>query len=432
MVVPAQLSPKVAQRRIGQPYVVVKDGLTLAIETLRMDMSLRKLFRDIPQDEERELTFRGLRLAVGLRRDREAIHDTIRSLQALITAVRETSPDLEPDEIFRACGLGPIKVLARPDGGSSNVVVDGAMRVMAAQEAGMTHVPVQLVAPAYNRHPTYGEPAPELLFVYFNGQHGQRLTTAECATTFRILAQRHREAHDDDRDAMAWAAWAAPQSGVHAATVYDAIKNIFQDRTDEQKTEAERRLREAAKKHGFVPTAVVNAIASDQGVTRTAVQKQAAELGLPLALPSVDAAPSAAAPAASDGDDEEAHAATALNLFASQIDKFDVRRNLSEIKALLADHVARLSGALGRINEWAEHEAAEYMVEQAKLLWSPLDTLWAGLLTFAWRARIYRDPHLARRDLARLKDMLAEAHHAVAGDRQSRARRRAAGRRTRG
>ncbi len=229
---------------------------------------------------------------------------------------------------------------------------------------------------------------------------------------------------------MGWAEWAAPQSGVHAAIVYDAVKNVFQDRTAEQKAEAERRLRDAAKAHGFVPTAVVNAIASDQGVTRTAVQKQAVVLGLPLALPAADgqrAAP-APAPAASDEDDESAHAATALNLFAAQIDKYDVRRNLSELKALLANHVAKFTGVLERINEWAEHEAAEYMVEQAKLLWSPLDTLWAGLLAFAWRARIYRDPHLARRDLARLKDMLAEAHHAVASDHQRRARHRAAGR----
>lgn len=400
------LRPAFGARREDEPavpYTVVANTV-LGADGLSMSLSLVLANRKTDSDEERIRRGVGT-IAVGLRRDTDAAVGAIATLAQLLTVTRAANPALDPAAVFQAAGLEPVAVLARQERRdapytSTGLVVDGAIRVMAAVRAGMVDVPVQLVVPRYPDTP------PEFLFVARNWRHGQRLTDQERDAVFRIVAQRYREAHPEERDPEAWSTWASERSSVPAAMILAAVRNVFKPLTPEQVKGLERMLRASHKAGGVTPTVIHN-LAGEYGISRTAVQNRASDLGLlPKRAPKEDA---------SKGP---------IDLYAAAVPKSDTRRDAATLAAMLK--AAQLEAIVKDINYWAQYEAPEYRGDQAKPIWTKLTDLVYGSLVFANTCNIWEDAYEASRYEKVLETALQKIRAVLAMERSKAARRREA------
>ena len=416
-------------REETEVYKVVMDTI-LEIDGLRMGMSLQKLIRGGSEDDAADVRGVG-HVKFGLRTEVGAVKDAIAALEQRIRAVRDSRPDLSPDAIFQAAGIDPAKLLARQDKGggwiATGAVIDGAIRVVAAQNAGMAEVPVLLIVPEYPDTP------PEALFLNLNWTHGQRLTLGERDTAFRRLAEGYRETHRNDRDAKTWSTWLGVRTDIPDGIIYDAVRNVFQDGTDAQKEEAAEALRtkvvpllQAIEANTMPPDKAaekinqeINRVAGKQGVTRTAIQKQAKKLGLKL--------PGKPASHAGTGGGGGSREATALGVKAADIDEFDLRRDAADFKRTVEklNLTKRFEAIMNALREWAT-DADRYNVDQSRLVFNTIYPFWQPFLTVISRSRAYTtDAHLARQDRPLVQAVLAQMDAAIGADGGRKARERA-------
>jgi|GEM_PF-7003746 len=407
------------------------DGpIMLACKGLRVGMSLQRYLEPKNADQDIEGRRDVGEVALGLRRDLGAVGDAI---DALV-------------QFYKAGGaVEPIKVLARrePNGhwSSTGWVVDGAIRVQAALEAGLAEMPVWLVTPHFEDTPLEG------MYLHYNAAHGARLTLRERDAILHVLARRYMRDHTGDaRRAIVFAIRLSERTGLATSLIEKVTHNDFQVRDPDQYAEATRLLKE-----GKTPAE----IAKLPGMpSRAAIEKQARKLGIDYRRK----APAGGthnghtgAGASSAGDTRGGHAAGARPgakagqngnapdatpdlVLASRLMRTDARATARDLEAALnlpqvqKDAIDR---AFLQIKDWILNEAEEYKTEQAKILWDVIErhSHWAELLHVNLALRIYRDRYLRERDLPVLRQMVASAEsEAVGRPRRGRRASRRAGR----
>ncbi len=172
-------------------------------------------------------------LVLGLRTDFTAIDDAVASLVQAYRAGEKLASILALATVSTSGQWHPVGTavgtIFRP------FVIDGAIRAIAAIEAGVRQVEVVYIAP------THPDTQPELLFMYFNSRHGVRLTTVDRDRVVRAMAQQYRknppEGHDG-RDRHMFALWMGERCGLAASTIEEIIKGIFGVRTPEERQRA--------------------------------------------------------------------------------------------------------------------------------------------------------------------------------------------------
>ena len=369
------------QRGTVPLYEVVTEVL-LECRGLNMGMSLQRYLDENGVADEVKLGEIG-EVMRGLRHDVGTVKDAV---QALVQAYKT------------GLSMEPIKVLAlrQPSNGwkSTGWVIDGAIRVRAALEAGVAEIPAQLVAPHFPDTPLEG------MFLHYNARQGTRLTMTERNAILRVLARRFMRDHAEERDAAKFGHWLSQRTGLPSALIAGIVRNDFQVRTPDKWAEAERRLRA-----GESPAK----IAKDQGISRTALEKQAKKLGIDL--PGKKKVRQAGGQADLNGETPDA---TGGRKHRSQFVVIDARATARDLHAALKPVAAGLDNVFHQINDWVLNEAPEYRFEQAKMVWDVVDRLWDCLFELNRASKIYRDRHLAERDRPRLKQALSEAEAALA------------------
>jgi len=337
----------------------------------------------------------------------------------------------------------PIRVLAERAGQvwrNTCLVLDGAMRVTAAVQAGIGTVEVELVRPVHE------DTAPHHLFLAFNASGGRGLSVVERDKVLVFDARRYRQRDPIQRDAQQFAEWEAGRTGLAAETILRVTTGEFRSRTPDQ-IEAARDMILRGEKVSAI-------VAAFQPITRQAIEKQrdqiirdlhnqgrsraaiAEQLGLPPATVKSALEPTGAkarhtarlsAPRHITGADtglsdlprvDPNKTRQALQL-AVQRAKGDLAPALKALGTVAAvQHVVRaakprLAQVDMQLRAWGVDEAREYTLEQAEGPWAVVDPHWVVLLDYNDACRIYRSAALAKRDLPRLKRLVALAEHAL-------------------
>lgn len=374
------------------------DGpIVLECKNLKVAMSLQRYVEqaDVGEDLERRKEIG--EVALGLRRDLAVVSDAVQALAQSYKA---------------GVAIEPIKVLARrePNGkwSSTGWVIDGAIRVQAAIESGTAEVPAWLVIPHHEDTPVEG------MFLHYNAGHGTRLTLRERDAVLRILARRYMRDHPSDiRDARVFGHWLAERTGLPADLIAQVTRNEFQVRTPDKYAEAERLLRD-----GLTPAEISR---RDGMPSRAAIEKQARKLGIDYrrkirtttGRETRPGEPQSAGKAHLNG---HAPDATPALILESRIERIDSRATARDLAAALKDARDDLDKAFAQIEDWVLKEAAEYRIEQAKVVWDVIERHlhWHDTLKLNVACRIYRDRYLAARDLPLLKQAVAEAEGVLA------------------
>jgi hypothetical protein len=374
------------------------DGpIMLECRNLKVAMSLQRYVEPADVEEDLERRKEIGEVALGLRRDLAVVSDAVQALAQSYKA---------------GVAIEPIKVLARrePNGkwSSTGWVIDGAIRVQAAIESGTAEVPAWLVIPHHEDTPLEG------MFLHYNAGHGTRLTLRERDAVLRILARRYMRDHPSEiRDARVFGSWLAERTGLPADLIAQVARNEFQVRTPDKYAEAERLLRD-----GLTPAEISR---RDGMPSRAAIEKQARKLG-------VDYRRKGRTTAGKDGQSPgslptgrahlNGHApdATPALILESRIERIDPRATARDLAAALKDARGDLDKAFAQIDDWVIKEAAEYRIEQAKIVWDVIERHlhWHDTLKLNVTCRIYRDRYLAARDLPLLKQAVAEAENVLA------------------
>lgn len=372
------------------------DGpIMLECKGLKVAMSLQRYVEQRDSDEDIERRKEIGEVALGLRRDLAVVSDAVQGLAQSYKA---------------GIGIEPIKVLARREANgkwsSTGWVVDGAIRVQAAIESGIAEIPAWLVIPHLEDTPLEG------MFLHYNAGHGTRLTLRERDAILRILARRYMRDHTGEaRDARVFGCWLAERTGLPADLIAQVTRNEFQVRTPEKYSEAERLLRE-----GLTPAE----ISKREGMpSRAAIEKQARKLGIAYqskAKPGKDGRSAGSRPAGRAHLNGDAPDATPELILESRIERIDPRATARDLAAALRDARDDLDKAFAQIDDWVIKEAAEYRIEQAKIVWDVIERHlhWHDTLKLNVACRIYRDRYLAARDLPLLKRAVAEAESVLA------------------
>ena len=280
----------------------------------------------------------------------------------------------------------PVYVLARRvdrTWRSKMEVIDGAMRVAAAVEAGIPQIEVALIAPELE------DTEPEALFLACNAIGPQRLTTCERDAALRVLARRYKTQHPDERDADLFARHLQSRTGLAARTIVNAVRGEFRPRTDEQRQLAERLLKE-----GKSPSEV----ARRTDVSRQAIQKQKSKLeGKTRSRP------------LGSKKRPSGLVVTGADVVMASLPRVDAPATAAALRLALKKIRPDLDKLMVQLKTWGVQEARECTAEQAKIIWSEIDPIWEACLHFNIASRIYRDSSLARRDLARLREAVALA-----------------------
>ncbi len=358
--------------RVGQPYRVVGTE-KVAPRALNISLSLGYYYR-AQQKEHTPQALAGV-VRTGLRRNVAMIRDAIEGLK---------------DAYLAGDRVPPVYVLAqRVDRTwrSTMCVIDGAMRVAAAVEAGIPRIEVALIAPELENM------EPEALFLACNAAGSQRLTTMERDGVLRSLAHRYRLQHPDERDPDAFARRLQARTGLAARTIVNAVRGEFRPRTAEQLRLAERLIQEGKP---------VSEVARATGVSRQAVQKQKDKL---------------------DGKQQRSNGGpqrrerdsvvTGADIVMASLPRVDAPATAAALRLALKKVKPDLDKLTVQLKTWGVQEARECTAEQAKIIWSEIDALWEACLQFNVASRIYRDAYLARRDLARLQEAVALASHSA-------------------
>jgi len=361
-------------KRSGQPYKVV-GAEKVAPRALNVSLSLGYYYRSRQKENPPSALEATVR---GLRRNIELIRDAIEGMKQAYLA-----GDPVP----------PVYVLARRvdrTWRSTMEVIDGAMRVAAAAEAGIPQIEVALIAPELE------DTEPEALFLACNAIGVQRLTTIERDAVLRALARRYRMQHPDERDPDAFACHLQPRTGLAVRTIVNAVRGEFRPRTDEQRQLAERLLKE-----GKSPSEVARLT----DVSRQAIQKQKSKLE--------GKAPSR--PSGSKGRPSD-QAVSGTDIVLASLPRVDAAATAAALRLVLKKIRPELDKLTVQLKTWGVQEARECSAEQAKVIWSEIDQIWEACLHFNVASRIYRDPYLARRDLARLREAVALASQCATQD----------------
>jgi hypothetical protein len=386
-----------------------KGPIMLECVGLKVAMSLQRYFEPTNSDEDIERRKEIGEVALGLRRDLEVISDAVRGVAQSYKA---------------GIAIEPIKVLARREPNdkwsSTGWVVDGAIRVQAALESGIPEIPAWLVAPHFEDTPLEG------MFLHYNFGHGARLTLRERDYILRTLARRYMRDHTGEaRDARVFGKWLTERTGLPANLVAQVTRNEFQVRTPEKYAEATQLLR-----NGLSPAEISK---RDGMPSRAAIEKQARKLGIPYqqkarTTAGGDGKPGEVHPAARAHHNGDAPDATPEGILESRIQRIDPQATARDLAAPLKAAQDDLTKAFAQITDWVLQEAAEYQIEQAKVVWKVVEQHlhWHETLKLNVACRIYRDQDLAERDLPLLKQAVAEAERAL---RLSRRRDRAKARR---
>jgi hypothetical protein len=399
------------------PYTVVFGPVMLPCARLNISMSLQGLLAPKAEPDVTKREFG--EVARGLRTDIERAKDAI---QALAQAYRAGTP------------IPPIKVLARKEKSGkwapTGFVVDGAIRVQAATLAEIPEIPADLVVPAHPDTPL------EAMFLHYNHSHGARLSVRERDAVLRLLAQRYRDSRLGPRDVTSFAIWLAQRApGLQHDVIVEATKGVFQVQPPDTWSEIERLAK------GGAPTAQQVATLRERGVTvpadgrlspgqigklfnisRAAVEKHLRKAGIPYGRSQAkgkggaeEPSPNGAGPGALDGEVPDA---TPELLLQRDISPVDAKATAQDLRAALKAAAPHFEKAMQQIDEWVLKEASEYTLEQAKLVWDVVDAFWAKLLKVNRAFKIYRDAHLAERDLPALKDAALEAESTLASPRR--------------
>lgn len=358
-----------AVSHIDQPYKVVGTE-KVAPTALNISLSLGHYYRT-QRKENSPAPLEGV-TRTGLRRNVGIIRDAIEGLK---------------DAYLAGDRVPPVYVLARRGDRtwrSTMCVIDGAMRVAAAVEAGIARIEVALIAPELE------DTEPEALFLACNAMGPQRLTTVERDALLRSLAHRYRLQHPDERDPDVFARRLQPRTGLAARTIANAVRGEFRPRTAEQRRLAERLLQEGKP---------VSEVARSTGVSRQAVQKQKDKLE--------------GKPRSNGGSQrrEPDQVVTGTDIVMASLPRVDAPATAAALRLALKKVKPDLDKLTVQLKTWGVQEARECTAEQAKIIWSEIDALWEACLQFNVASRIYRDPYLARRDLARLQEAVALASH---------------------
>ncbi len=281
----------------------------------------------------------------------------------------------------------PVCVLARRidrTWRSTMCVIDGAMRVAAAVEAGIPRIEIVLIASELE------DMELEALFLACNATGAQRLTIVERDAVLRSLAHRYRLEHPDERDPDVFARRLQSHTGLAARTIANAVRGEFRPRTAEQRQLAERLLLDRKP---------VSEVARLTGVSRQAVQKQKDRLD--------------GKPRSKDGPErrEPDPVVTGTDIVMASLPRVNAPATAAALRLALKKVRPDLDKLTVQLKTWGVAEASECTVEQAKIIWSEIDALWEACLQFNVASRIYRDPYLARRDLVRLQEATALASH---------------------
>ena len=332
----------------------------------------------------------------------------------------------------------PIKVLAERAGQSwrnTGLVVDGAMRVTAAVQAGVGTVEVELVWPVHE------ETAPHHLFLAFNAMGARGLSVAERDRVLVFDARRYRQRDPLERDSEEFAKWEAQRTGLAAATIRWVTKGEFRTRTPDQ-VKAARDMILRGEKVGKI-------VAAFQPITRQAIEKQRDQIIRELhkegksraeIVKQLDVAPetvkSALEPTGSNARRTAEHITgadtglshlrrvnpektrQALQLAVERADG-DLAPALQALGTVAAvQHVVRaakprLAQVDLQLRAWGIAEAGEYTLAHAEGPWAVVDSHWETLLDYNEACRIYRNAALAKRDLPRLKRLVALAERTL-------------------
>jgi hypothetical protein len=355
--------------RVGQPYKVVGHE-KVAPRALNISLSLGYYYRAQKNEHSSQAVEAGGR--TGLRRNVAMIRDAIEGLK---------------DAYLAGDRVPPVCVLARRVDRmwrSTMCVIDGAMRVAAAVEAGVPRIEVALVVPEVE------DTEPEALFLACNATGSQRLTTVERDAVLRSLAHRYRLEHPDERDPDVFARRLQSRTGLAVRTIANAVRGEFRPRTAEQRQLAEHLLREGKP---------VSEVARLTGVSRQAVQKQKDRLE---------------GKQRSYGGSQRREPdpiVTGADIVIASLPRVDAPATAAALRLALKKVRPDLDKLTVQLKTWGVQEARECTAEQAKIIWSEIDALWEACLQFNIASRIYRDPYLARRDLARLQEAVALASH---------------------
>ena len=360
-------------RETGRPYRVVGTEI-VAPRALNVSLSLGHYYRS--QRKRTPQVALDKAAHTGIRQNVETIRDGIEGLKQAYLAG-------EP--------VPPIYVLARQvdrSWRSTLNVIDGAMRVAAAVEAGISQLEVALIAPELE------DTEPEALFLACNATSAQRLTTIERDAVLRALARRYRKQHPNERDLYAFARHLQPRTGLAVRTIENAVTGEFRPRTEEQRQHAERLLKEKKS---------TSEVAQLTGVSRQAVQKQKSKLDgkKPSRRPGSKRSPSG-------------EIVTGADVVMASLPRVDAPATADALRVALKKIRPDLDKLTVQLKTWGIQEAVECDIEQAKIIWCEIDPIWDACLHFNVASRIYRDPSLARRDLARLREAVALASQCVA------------------
>jgi hypothetical protein len=357
-----------AVKQADRPYKIVGTE-RVAPRALNVSLSLGHYYRS--QQKGNPPAARGEPARAGLRQNVETIRDAIEGLKQAYLA-GDTVP--------------PVYVLARRSNRtwrSTLDVIDGAMRVAAAVEAGITELEVTLIAPEFE------DTEPEALFLACNATCAQRLTTIERDAVLRALARRYRKQHPNERDLYAFARHLQPRTGLAVRTIANAVTGEFRPRTEEQRQFAERLLKEKKSP---------SEVAQLTGVSRQAVQKQKSKL---------DGKKPSRKPGSKRRQTSEV--VTGADVVMASLPRVDAPATADALRVALKKIRPDLDKLTVQLKTWGIQEALECDIEQAKIIWSEIDPIWEACLHFNVASRIYRDPSLARRDLARLREAVALA-----------------------
>ena len=305
----------------------------------------------------------------GLRRDDAAVGAAIARYAALLDSNH-------PAQATHILVLGD---RATPGGpyAPTNTVVDGALWIEAARPVGLPQVPAHLGVPP-------ADVPLEMVWLYFNRRPGVAYADADRDAILRAFAVKCKAARQfttASKFAQEIALWTGlPVSVIHRATVA-----VFTKRTQAEREKAVEMFRNGKR---------VGEIAAMQGLSHQAVTKDLRRAGV---VPSTNGKPSAAAnkPVAPWPCPHLAPSADARQAAAM------LEEGLAQIKPGLIGVINQLH-LLTASNGHGQSEAEAFILAESLTVADVVDDLWAALVEFYAKSRVYADPEKAVRDAKRI------------------------------